>query len=526
MRPALAAMVVSQLVGCTWPGPAEGRRHCVHWESDIKTELQAQCTRCHSGPDPAGAYDLSTYKGVLGTGTDAVPNAEAGRSGSRILEAIRQGAANATHQAFTESYTLMEQWVVECRLSYSGSGIHPPGFANPAEADFHGAALRNDNWNMATCQRCHGEDFSGGAAGQSCLECHQQGPTGCNVCHAEKPTSGAHTAHLTAPITAHPVDCSSCHRVPSDWRDPGHIFLADGSRDPSPAEVVLTGPAAADVHPERRNGPPAFDGVGCSNVACHGDTLGGTDRTFTWQAPTQASSCTRCHDTPPPTHMQQRACVECHQQVVDAQDGLVRPDLHINALVEVGPPGNNCQGCHQENPFRDSQGRQDPMLSSVGAHDAHLQPRTFMAAPVACTGCHRVPTRAGDPGHLDSDLPAEVFSWTPEALGLGGMRGASPVYDAQNASCSATYCHGGGTVLAADTSPTVVRTVPWTPPGAFQVVCGSCHGIPPVDVNHTPDMNSQGCVQCHSGTVNGFGVIVFAPDGTSLHINGAADADP
>ena len=54
--------------------------------------------------------------------------------------------------------------------------------------------------------------------------------------------------------------------------------------------------------------------------------------------------------------------------------------------------------------------------------------------------------------------------------------------------------------------------------------CGSCHGIPPPDAHHTPDMRLNGCVQCHAGTVDSYGHIITNADGTSLHVNGVANA--
>src|SRR5262245_25943417 len=96
--------------------------------------------------------------------------------------------------------------------------LHPAGIADPSSDDFHGKLLRDTGWNFAACQKCHGEDFAGGASGKSCLSCHAEGPTACATCHREDNEMGAHTAHRGAR-----VDCSECHRKPSAWDDAGHL---------------------------------------------------------------------------------------------------------------------------------------------------------------------------------------------------------------------------------------------------------------------------------------------------------------
>src|SRR3954447_25722949 len=79
-----------------------------------------------------------------------------------------------------------------CASASACEQIHPDGIADPKSADFHGALLRSTGWNFATCQKCHGTDFAGGTSGNSCLKCQAEGPTGCTVCHAQPPATGAH----------------------------------------------------------------------------------------------------------------------------------------------------------------------------------------------------------------------------------------------------------------------------------------------------------------------------------------------
>ncbi|MEW5848572.1 MAG: CxxxxCH/CxxCH domain-containing protein [Myxococcota bacterium] len=529
MKPAAITTLLLLLLGCTRAGPVEGTRRCVHWKDDVRVVVEARCIRCHSGQAAAAGYDMFSYNGVLGGGSDGNANAVAGDPRSTLLEAVRPGAATGPHVDHTDVHSLLEEWVVDCSLSYSGFGIHEGGIANPADQDFHGRKLRESGWDMSSCARCHGEDFRGGNANASCYGCHVDGPTGCTTCHSQDPTSGAHATHASGPVTGRSANCTACHKVPTNWRAPGHIFLADGSLDPAPVEVTFGPGAMNDVHPERRAGPAAWDGVGCSNIACHGATLGDSsvaDRTFNWQEPTRNQGCLRCHGAPPSSHQHSLPCLKCHEQVVDGSNALVDRALHLNGVVEVGPAGGNCQACHQDAPFRDTHGGNDAATRPVGAHEVHLTAPHQLSAPLKCADCHRTPATPGETGHLDSDLPAEVFAWRPREPGLAAARGAEPVYDVATGGCAATYCHGGGEVARLDTSPSILRNLTWTSAGQGLVYCGSCHGIPPADPNHDDTMTSLQCVNCHAGSVDRWGRIIINPDGTSLHLNGVANATP
>jgi predicted CxxxxCH...CXXCH cytochrome family protein len=124
-------------------------------------------------------------------------------------------------------------------------------------------------------------------------------------------------------------------------------------------------------------------------------------------------------------------------------------------------------------------GATETSYRGVGAHQTHLEPPAGRA--VACTECHLVPSAVDDPGHIDSDWPAEV-SW---AGGEIAGEGAAP-FDADGLTCT-VYCHGatlsGGTL----TAPV------WTEPG--QAACGTCHGDPPPP----PHPAQTDCQSCHPG---------------------------
>jgi hypothetical protein len=135
--------------------------------------------------------------------------------------------------------------------------IHPAGIADPASSDFHGALVRSLGFDLTTCARCHGSDFSGGASGRSCLRCHPSGPTGCSVCHGQPPASGAHLRHAAR------FSCDVCHIKPASWDAPGHL-LDDNGQAKTRARVTFGGLARA------HDATPAWDGSRCSVTYCHG----------------------------------------------------------------------------------------------------------------------------------------------------------------------------------------------------------------------------------------------------------------
>jgi predicted CxxxxCH...CXXCH cytochrome family protein len=328
--------------------------------------------------------------------------------------------------------------------------LHEPGILEPDSPAFHGKLLRDEGWDFARCAACHGDDFRGGKSGVSCLTCHVQGPTACVTCHREP--SASHAVHLAAR-----VDCADCHVVPASWDAPGHI-VGDGP----PAEVTFGARAALTLDPADREGPPAWDGARCTNVYCHGSVLhagGGANTAPSWSQPA-AGGCTGCHAQPPPSHAR-TDCATCHPPSAP----------HIDGAVQIGRT-TDCSGCHgsasSSAPPTDLLGNVFTTALGVGAHQAHLQAPSGLRGPIACETCHPVPATLTAAGHLDA-APADV---TPS---LGWDR------DAQT--CTA-WCHGQARPR-------------WTSHG--EVVCGSCHGVPPNDANHTPQMTIATCVTCHVG---------------------------
>ena len=369
-----------------------------------------------------------------------------------------------------------------CAVDCTPTMIHPAGYLDPSSPDFHGNDLLRRNWDFALCASCHGNDFSGGTTGVSCLTCHVDGPTACSTCHGPNgPTSLAHPAH--APT----VLCNACHITPTLWSDDGHI-LHDGVAITGPVPVTLGARAAQTLDPADRAGPPSWDGTACSNVYCHGAVLhdaGGTDTRPSWDDPTPPGGCTTCHGDPPPTPSHVRSdCRACHPATAP----------HIDGIVQVGTQCDSCHGSPASAaPPMDLEGNTFTTAVGVGAHQAHLQALSKISAPIPCATCHVVPAAIDSPGHIVGPGPAIVNA------NLG--------YDHATQTCSSSYCHGSA-------------LPPWTSSG--EVTCGSCHGIPPIDASHNPAMTLTTCSACHPGTVDAFGNIIVT-NGTSEHINGVVD---
>lgn len=499
-RHALLAALAAAAVACAerrdLPSPA-----CVTWPSDV-APLLAGCTACHGGAQPASGYDLTTYLGALGGGGDEVPNAIAGDAGSRLLARL-DAAGDDAHRVPAATREVLGRWALECQLAALDSPLHAPGVLDPSSAQFHGATLAAQGWDLATCAGCHGDDFSGGRAGASCNGCHEGGPTSCQTCHpldaAQAPRGtqggarpygagaldGAHRRHAAAGLA-----CAECHRVPLAWSDDGHVRRAGASgvtSDPPPAEIDF-GAAA-----RRGDASPSYDDGRCSGVYCHGATLrdGGAAVTApTWRGGPGQAACGSCHGAPPASHADDR-CEGCHPAAAAR---------HLDGVTTVGRTAG-CDGCHGDAtspaPPRDLSGATATTALGVGAHRAHLEGPRRLRGPIACATCHRVPTALGDAGHLDSAAPAEV------ELGVGWNR------DLQ--SCATAWCHG----------PARPR---WTSSG--EVTCGSCHGVPPADAAHAPDLPLTACAGCHPRSVDAFGNILLqsGPTGlTSEHLDGDVD---
>lgn len=414
-----------------------------------------------------------------------------------------------------------------------GPAFHVEGWMVKSSPEFHGVQADS----VALCAECHqlmGRDGSGGVG---CIDCHNQNFLGCTGCHGgtdnktgAPPMSlrgetsrgvtgvGAHTAHLTDTTFSRAIACGTCHRVPAVMASPGHMD------DDSVAELTfasLAGIAASWDHASAT----------CNNIHCHGAFVGGSQANPLWTGTTDIV-CGDCHAVTSnyaslgwkhAEHVESGlTCVECHWQVVTAQNQIVNRSLHINGLVEATPrdatlcgvchgPGGtfNCTGCHggDDNqtgaPPNGLRGETARSTRAVGAHTVHLT-GSGVSDGAPCATCHTAPASINSPGHIATDSTAEI-TWS-------SLAGAQAAWNRTNNTCSNTYCHGN--------FPGGNTTTPiWTSSNA--VACGSCHdaGADPsrLSGNHgTHDDEGIACRACHNGTVNSQLAII----GPAVHVDG------
>ncbi len=518
----LAAMVAA--ASCSKARPLQGPLgRPVSWQEEIAPLFAADCSSCHSGALASAGYRTTSYLETLGP--DTAPVAVAGDPDSLLLRTIDPAQADAVHAPVSDAYGTVRAWVVDGRLSLFRSSVHEGGILNPNDEQFHGKLLRARSFDFGLCQKCHGTDFSGGVAGVSCLQCHtaQGGPTSCDTCHGQPPDTGAHKAHALGAV-GRKLDCGECHVKPAAFDDPGHLTTSDGK---AKDKATIAFGAQAGLAGPGRSGAPSFNGATCSNIYCHGGAFADAKASGTQPAWNGGSAaCGSCHGLPPSSHdASSTSCSACHHFVAPPGGKPINTALHVDGLVQLGDGTGTCSACHgsaqSAAPPRDLSGNTSPSALGVGAHQAHLFGTHDLSAPIACSACHEVPAVVHSPGHIDHPLPATVtFS------GLAIADGAKPTWDrgSPSPSCSATYCHGGGTRLAADTA-FKLRTPVWTL-GRSQAFCGSCHGLPPDDFVHIGKIFPNDCAGCHASTVAPNGaILVSGPPGarTSTHINGVID---
>lgn len=249
--------------------------------------------------------------------------------------------------------------------------VHTEGFTNPSSPNFHGTYIKDNNYQMQTCENCHAANFTGGTTGVACTTCHkdQNGPMACNTCHGDfnnpsRPSPprdvngntsttlmsvGAHANHLYNNTLGQQVACNTCHVVPQSVYSPGHL-------DASPNTIVtLSGNAKTNIASNAAFDPNTGN---CSNTYCHGNfkyrksnadptnqfaftdsVMVGTPVTVTWtKVDGSQAQCGSCHGLPPAGHIGPiplTECFTCHGNVVDPSGKIINPALHVNGTADV-----------------------------------------------------------------------------------------------------------------------------------------------------------------------------------------------
>ena len=318
----------------------------------------------------------------------------------------------------------------------------------------------------------------------SCSSCHGATDAGAPPRSLDGGTSvmqvgvGAHTAHLAGGAFSKPVECATCHTVPSMVTTASH---PNGGR----AEVLSS---------------VGYDSTaGSCTTACHGV------RSAVWTSPDAGLTCSSCHSAPPAApHPQVTTCALCHPAEASGQ---VARATHVNGRVDVMQP-TTCNGCHgsavNDAPPRDLAGSQDTTRVGVGAHQSHLVGRG-LARVVSCDECHVVPATVDAGTHLDGVTQVRF-------QGVARSNLAAATY--LNASCT-NACHDVSHLIGAPGSGGGQRTAPtWTVVDGTQRQCDSCHGAPPP----LPHPARNDCGACHVNAQADGGFVRL-----ELHVNGRVE---
>jgi len=460
----------------TLPGYPGVGAHEIHLNAS-PTHAAVACNECH----------------VIPSAVDSPGHADDGPPGDVKFGALaktgeRTPAYDPATRTCQSSYCHREAWAVWSE----------PRDSSAACGTCHGLPPKAPHPQSDRCYACHADviDASGHFIAP---ERHVDGIVDyaagdCKTCHGSDQNAappldtlgndaisaigvGAHQAHLSGGANGRPLECKECHRVPEKVEESTH---ADGL----PAELIFSGAARARMHAPEWNQSSAT----CGGTYCHSPSPGEARVSPVWTQD-RALDCSSCHGLPPALpHPQSENCASCHGAIVAADNRtIIDKGRHVNGVVNLSVD-NSCTNCHGSSnpaPPVDLAGNSQTTQSGVGAHQAHLQV-TARSRAVPCNECHLVPVKVLDPGHLDSNAPAELtFS------GVALAHGAHPEFVA--GTCQSTSCHGA--VFPNGDPSGGTNTAPnWTRVDGTEAKCGSCHAIPPPPPHPNP---GNPCHNCH-----------------------------
>ena len=337
-------------------------------------------------------------------------------------------------------------------------------WALPAQ---HGASAKGapGSSGFASCQICHGSDFSGGGSGVDCFQCH--------TVDAPHPRATWRAAggltHITTD-TANASVCVACHFPGSTNNPAGHPATPAPAGTPPGCynNTLCHGAVSTHVLGPTWTDPTssAFHGITAKQnlVACQ--TCHGTPGTILFNGGTAATRCTTCHTTAKahPTTW--------YQAPVVTFPGYVQS--HRNSSNQ----STTCSICHDY-----TQGRTAPDPAAPSCFSA-----SYSNAEHGSVGCH-----SGGPGvsHAVPYFDNVHFqtAFTGACDGCHAVSGASP----NPAAPLCTECHTLGSPLAL-------------------TGCASCHANPPagsaypnIEGAHVEHLALNGagtpvtCNTCHNG---------------------------
>ncbi|MFC1546907.1 hypothetical protein ACFL5M_00110 [Candidatus Neomarinimicrobiota bacterium] len=406
-----------------------------------------------------------------------------------------------------------------CNDCHTGPGEipHPDDWATPEAVNFHG------NWipvvGVASCQDCHGDDFSGGVVNVACSNttCHTAGDA---IPHPDEWTDSEDDAfHGEWVETAGFASCTACHGsdFSGGWAETAcSNTTCHTGGDAIPHPDGWTNPENADFHGSwiptaglsSCNACHGSDFGGgwaeapCSNTTCHleGDAIphpsGWTtpdneDFHGAWIAADGYTSCKACHGSDFLGGITEIACsnTSCHP----GAGAIPHPfgwttDEHVNFHGDfIGTAGfPYCKTCHGD---------------SFGGG--------FSETPCSSTSCHTgvnaIPHPAGwitpaDPNFHGDLVGSEGWSNCQKCHGDDLDGGIAEL------ACSSASCHTEGDAIP--------HPDEWTTSGADLF-----HG------NWVREVGDAPCADCHGSDYLG-GFTEMACTNASCHVGGGSSPHP
>jgi predicted CxxxxCH...CXXCH cytochrome family protein len=254
-----------------------------------------------------------------------------------VKDALNYSSCRECHAVNASDEQL--QFCQQCHATY-------PHHIPSDSLNLHRDLIRSLDWQLSSCENCHGADFAGGRTGVSCVVCHTQagGPASCTSCHGQPPVddntlphgmaSGAAGGHQAMAVERG-YACTECHAAVTDLSHTG----------PLPAEVDFSDALISNArgyHPGYVHVGSPTSGDGTCAVYCHSNGRGGPPNQPVpeWTAQVELT-CTSCHSIPPSSpHPFRTDCHTCHSNVDPASvyPNSIRfldPQLHVNGHVEL-----------------------------------------------------------------------------------------------------------------------------------------------------------------------------------------------
>jgi hypothetical protein len=316
--------------------------------ADVDPILQESCVECHVEPLPAAGYIVDGYFQTI----RCIPDPEGQPAtlpsdGTAPILAVLETPdhADLLDQEQTDALTT---WVVQGAVPDPRS-THPAAWNDPRADAWHGAYLRQTNWQPIVdptrsdaCGLCHAgspapvEDIVNYPPGATdCTDCHSLpgGVMACGTCHGDgersypprdqcyfrgPPEGYAHDAHAQpSPNNWSGLGCEACH-FGADYS------MLEGSHGNGMVDVVFQPAWGPDASYD-------FETKDCTTT-CH--VRGGTTPEVAFDEEGLELDCNACHQNPPAGHST-ISCNNCHRGINAAGTMLTPEAPHINGRVDV-----------------------------------------------------------------------------------------------------------------------------------------------------------------------------------------------